>query len=331
MQRLFTSISEPIADFKWQKLFNERWPAYKAWLHTGHPAIDSKIALSALEKYMPEMMGTHEHLCRLVHAEESAISFLTGFQPPAYNSACSQAVSINGPVQLVRNYDYHADRFEGILIKTAWNGKKVIANSDCLIGVLDGMNEDGLTLSLTFGGRMIVGFGFGIPFILRYILEFCSNVKEAVDVLVRVPSHMSYNVTITDKSGIVKTVQIAPDRPAVVTKAAFSTNHQGPVEWAENAGFNETAQRATFLENTLFRRVNGDALTEAFLKPPLYNKQYHKGLGTLYTAVYYPEEGKMEMRWPQNHMTQSFSAFKEEKKIIKLNSNSIPFTTIQEN
>jgi predicted choloylglycine hydrolase len=268
---------------------------------------------------MPEMVPIHEHLCQLVRADEAAISFLTGFQPPEYSSACSQAISTQGTVQLVRNYDYHAARFEGLLLMTAWNGKKVIANSDCLMGVLDGMNEDGLVVSLTFGGRKIVGFGFGVPFILRYILEFCSNVDEAVQVLVRVPSHMSYNVTVTDKSGIVRTIQIAPDRTAIVTDAAFTTNHQGPIEWAENAGFNETAQRATFLENLLFRGIRGDALTRTFLHPPLYNRQYTEGLGTLYTAIYHPIEGMMQMRWPDDRLLQSFHTFKEGTKLIKFN------------
>ncbi|WP_299460513.1 C45 family peptidase [uncultured Microscilla sp.] len=319
MERLFTSISEPIADFKWKKIFNERWPAYEAWLTAHGSVYNSKMSLAALQKYMPEMVGTHEHLCHLVNANEAAVCFLTGFQPPAYNSACSQAVSIQDTIQLIRNYDYHPDRFEGLLLMTAWNGKKVIASSDCLVGVLDGMNEDGLALSLTFGGREIVGFGFGLPFILRYILEFCSNVAEAVNVLLNVPSHMAYNVTITDKTGIVNTIQIAPDRSAVVTNAAFTTNHQGPIEWAENAGFNKTAQRATFLENLLFRGVSGDNLIHSFLQPPLYNTKYFQGLGTLYTAVYNPIERTMQLRWPNDLMVQSFDIFTEEKKLIKYN------------
>ena len=138
MQRLFTSINEPIADFKWQKLYNERWPAYKAWISNSGNTLDYKVAVAALRKYMPEMLHTHEHLCQLVRANKAAVCFLTGFQPPEYNSSCSQAVSTKDRVQLVRNYDYHPGRFEGVLLKTAWNGKQVIVNSDCLMGVLDG-------------------------------------------------------------------------------------------------------------------------------------------------------------------------------------------------
>jgi predicted choloylglycine hydrolase len=323
MQRLFTSISESIADFKWQKLFHERWPVYKAWLDASGTEYNSKVSISALKVYMPELLATHDHLCNLVRADEAAACFLTGFQPPGYASACSQAVSIKGSVQLVRNYDYHADRFEGVLLKTSWNRKAVIASSDCLMGVLDGMNEDGLAVSLTFGGRKIIGFGFGVPFILRYILEFCSTVNDAVKVLISVPSHMSYNVTLVDKSGTIKTVQISPDRKSVVTDAAFTTNHQGASNWAKNKDYNETTTRAVFLKNILDRGMSGDSLTNSFLHHPLYNQNHKKGLGTLYTAAYYPKKGSMQLIWPEHRINQSFDNFTEGKKVIKFNQAEI--------
>ncbi|WP_420316926.1 C45 family autoproteolytic acyltransferase/hydolase [Ekhidna sp.] len=317
MKLKFSSIKEPIADFKWQKLFNERWPAYRAWLKSSDAIADASISVAMLGKYMPEMLDTHDHLCRLVRADDEAINFLTGFQPPVYNSACSQAVTTKGLIQLVRNYDYHPDRFEGLLLMTEWNGKKVIANSDCLMGVLDGMNEDGLAVSLTFGGREAIGFGFGIPFILRYVLEFCSNVEEAIDTLLRVPSHMSYNVTVTDKSGSVKTIEIAPDKSAVVTDDPFATNHQGAIEWAENASFTQTAERSAFLKNILSKGVNGATLTNSFLKPPLHNPTFSGGLGTLYTAVYRPLDGMVQMHWPNDSLFQSFDDFTEGVKTVK--------------
>lgn len=316
MRRYFTSINEPIADFKWQKMFRERWPAYKRWLNTGRHFSDAATAVAALGRYMPEMLPTHDHLCRLVNADELAVAFLTGFQPPAYNSACSQAVSTVNSVQLVRNYDYHVARFEGTQLMTAWHGKRVIANSDSLAGVLDGMNEDGLVVSLTFGGRSIVGFGFGLPFILRYVLEFCSNVAEGIEVLRRVPSHMAYNVTLTDKSGLVRTVELAPDRTALVSHSAFATNHQGAIEWAENGDFNNTAGRATYIEKILKLGYSGEKLTNAFLQAPLYNTRFSEGLGTLYTAVYKPIEGSVELRWPKKQMLQTFDHFTEKYKLI---------------
>jgi predicted choloylglycine hydrolase len=272
---------------------------------------------------MPEMVPTYEHLCHLANADGVAARFLTGFQPPAYISACSQAVSTNDKIQLVRNYDYHPDLIEGTLLMSAWNGKKVIANSDCLVGALDGMNEDGLVISLTFGGRKEVGKGFGIPFILRYVLEFCSNVEEAVEALIRIPSHMSYNVTVIDKSGAFKTVRLSPDRAPLVTDAACATNHQGAVDWPENAQFNKTIERYNYLENSLSDpNLDSENLANSFLQKPLYNTQFTEGFGTLYTAVYQPSEGIMQLRWPNDRMTLSFNDFREENKLIMFDGSS---------
>jgi len=320
MQLHFNAISEPgQPGKKWQKLYNTHWAAYKAWFDSKGAAQvpDLKTSQKALKKYMPEMWPTYKRLCKLVNADEVAARFLTGFQPPAYISACSQAVLTGKEIQLVRNYDYHPDLMEGTQLLSAWNGKKVIATSDCLIGAVDGMNEDGLAISLTFGGRKEVGVGFGIPFILRYVLEFCSNAEEAVEALVRIPSHMSYNVTVVDRTGAYKTVRMAPDREPVVTDAAFATNHQGIVDWPENAAFNKTIERSAYIEKMLTKKgIKAQALADAFLKKPLYNNLFKEGFGTLFTAVYRPAEGTVETRWPSVSVKQTFSDFKEVYKLI---------------
>ena len=99
-----------------------------------------------------------------------------------------------------------------------------------LAGLSDGMNDRGLAISLTFGGRIVRGPGFGIPLIIRYLLESCQTVRDAVDELRRLPCHMSYNVTLADASGDVATVMLSPDRPAMVSAAPWAANHQLGVE-----------------------------------------------------------------------------------------------------
>jgi predicted choloylglycine hydrolase len=126
-----------------------------------------------------------------------------------------------------------------------------------------------------------------------------------------------------DKSGTIKTVQISPDRKSVVTDAAFTTNHQGASNWAKNKDYNETTTRAVFLKNILDRGMSGDSLTNSFLHHPLYNQNHKKGLGTLYTAAYYPKKGSMQLIWPEHRINQSFDNFTEGKKVIKFNQAEI--------
>ncbi|WP_224484930.1 C45 family autoproteolytic acyltransferase/hydolase [Robertkochia aurantiaca] len=324
MQLQFNAVSETgLPGRKWKNLFNVYWPAYRAWLSANgfDYGADLDTSRAALEKYMPEMVPVYDRFRKLVGADTVAARFLSGYKPPAYISACSQAVLSEDEIQLVRNYDCHPDLMEGTLLMSSWHGKRVIATSESLIGAVDGMNEDGLAVSLTFGGRKIVGEGFGIPLILRYVLEFCSNVEEGVAALLRIPSHMSYNVTLIDRSGVFKTVLLGPDRTPVVTDAAFTTNHQLKVDWPENAVFNKTIERSAYLERLLSKKsINGKTLAKAFQKPPLYSSRFNEGFGTLYTAVYRPAEGVVQMRWAKEEMHQSFKSFTEGHKYIRFDS-----------
>lgn len=318
LQLNFSSISENKPGEKWQTLFQKHWPAYKAWFQSkgavNNP--DLLTAKAALKKYMPKFIPTYEKLCELAGNDPIAERFLTGYQPPAYITGCSQAVHQNPP-QLVRNYDYHPNLSEGTLLKSAWNEKQVIAIGDCLWGVVDGINADGLVASLTFGGRKVVGKGFGIPFILRYVLEFCSNVEEAVEVLQTIPSHMAYNIMVLDKTGSHKMLQLAPDHEPVVTDKFISTNHQGKIDWPAHAQFSKTVEREEFLENLLDEEnINNKEIAAAFLKSPLFNTQYKDGFGTIYTSVYHPADGAMELLWQNQQLAQSFSDFTERQTLI---------------
>ena len=96
----------------------------------------------------------------------------------------------------------------------------MLGTGDCLWGLVDGVNDGGLAVSLTFGGRREVGEGFGVPLVIRYLLEVCDDVAAATEVLARLPHQLSYNVTLCDAGGSVATVMVAPDRPARVTAAA---------------------------------------------------------------------------------------------------------------
>ena len=171
--------------------------------------------------------------------------------------------------------------------------------ADCLWGLLDGMNEDGLSVSLTFGGRRVLGDGFGIPIVLRYLLETCATVEEARVTLARLPYSLSHNLTLTDRSGAVLTAYLSPDREPIFRPFPAATNHQGIVEWPEQARATRTIER----EQTIVRlldepSVDADGFVDAFLRTPLFSTAYAHGFGTLYTAVYDVPNAVARIRWP---------------------------------
>ena len=297
----FESVVEASAGARWRCLFDQSWPAYERWfLSDGIGARQTYLAgYRALKKSMPELVPTYEKLCELAGGGDLQARFLSYYCPPAYLAGCSQAIWPGDEPLLVRNYDYAPQLLDGIILSSKWNKHRVTAISDGLFGVVDGINDAGLAISLTFGGRRIVGDGFGVPLILRYVLEFCSDIKQAVDALKRVPCHMAYNVTAIDKSGKYATVLLSPDRAAIVTDSPVATNHQERVEWHRHARATATVERERFLLHRLtLHDEPAETFIGAFLKPPLYSTAYGRGFGTLYTSVYWPARGIAEYRWP---------------------------------
>lgn len=301
MRLNFRAVGEDQPGPKWAGLFTEYWPDYRRWwLREGPEARPTYLeGRRALKQHMPEILPLYEELCGLAGGGDQEARFLSFYCPPPYLSGCSQALWPGAEPMLVRNYDYSPRAFDALTLCTAWQGRRVIGTSDGLWGLVDGINDAGLAVSLTFGGRHVVGDGFGVPIILRYILQTCETAAEAGKVLERVPSHMSYNVTAVDAGRDFVTAYMAPDRPTVLRHTGVATNHQERVEWASHARFTATVERERFLLQRLTLHVDPpEKFIGAFLKPPLYSLAYDAGFGTLYTAVYYPRRFKMELRWP---------------------------------
>ncbi|MCP5342783.1 MAG: hypothetical protein H6901_11260 [Rhodobacteraceae bacterium] len=319
MKIVWRAVSEANPGPTWAGLFHEYWPFYRQWwLGEGADARQTYWnGLQALKKHMPELLPIYDELCALAGGGDHAARFLSFYCPPPYLSACSQAIWPGAEPVLVRNYDYDPRAFERLVLHTQWQGRKVMGTSDGLWGLVDGVNDAGLALSLTFGGRRVVGDGFGVPLILRYVLQTCETTEQAGRALARLPTHMSYNVTVVDAGRRFLTALMAPDRPTQITHAAVATNHQEKVEWDLHARATGTVERERYLLNRLTLHVEPEEkFVGAFLKPPLYSSAFGQGFGTLYTAVYRPRLGQMELRWPRAVWPLDLHAFAPDRRAI---------------
>ncbi len=310
MRCTFEAIREDTPGARWQGLFQLRWPAYQQWfLRDGHRARPSYLAgRRALRQHMPELAGLYQQLCELAGGGDLEARFLSQWCPPSYISGCSQAVWIDpygvaGPL-LARNYDYAPALLEGSWLSTRWLGRQVLAMSDCLWGALDGINEDGLAASLSFGGRTAVGEGFGIPLVMRYLLETASTTAEAVAILQRLPVHMTYNISLLDKHSHWATVFVAPDRPTEVVSRTAVANHQHGVEWQAHARATLSEEREWMLSQGVRKAESADDVLRTLLRPPLFQTAYGRGYGTLYTAAYHPQTLTAELLWPDMRWSQ---------------------------
>ena len=275
------------------------WPAFRHWWQDGPGTRPTAAQTGArLDEHMPELVPAWRRLAEILDNDRGAAAALGLWNPPPFLTGCSQAAVLPGGPALIRNYDWDHRLFDAAVARTAFTGRRVLGMLDCLWGLLDGVNDAGLAVSLAFGGRPQVGEGFGIPLVIRYVLETCGSTEEAMRTLRRLPVHMSYNVTAMDRDGRRATAYLAPDRPAQVTSQAVATNHQGQVEWAPYAAAIRTVERQQHLQKLLDAGSGAaDVVTEC-LRPPLYATRFGEGFGTLYTAEYRPAEGVAAYHWP---------------------------------
>ncbi len=302
-------ITEPTPGPRWKALFDATWPAYRSWyLSEGDAARpDLAEATAMLARHMPELLPTYRQLVELAGDDEVAARMLTMWNLPAFLPSCSQAVLTQPAPVLCRNYDYSPDLWEATIYSSAFTGRKVIGTGDCLWGLLDGMNDAGLVVSLTFGGRPGSGPGFAIPLVVRYLLEVAETAEQAKDLLRRLPIAMSYNLTVIDADGKSFTAFVAPDTEPEFFAAPIATNHRGDEpEYPERAASLQSVPRLNRLAEVVAQQPTPEELGAAFQAEPLYNRNYSKAFGTLYTALYRPKEQVVEYIWPDGSWRRGF-------------------------
>jgi predicted choloylglycine hydrolase len=319
MQICFRAVAEQAPGEVWQACCKRAWPGFEDWfLQQGDAARPSYLECrTAMRKHMPELIPIWQELIELAGGGDRAARALSLWRPTPYIAGCSQAVWSRGDSFLVRNYDYHPDAFEATALHASWQGVRSVSMIDCLWGALDGVNEHGLCVALAFAGSRVVGDGFGIPLLLRYALQQCTDVPSAVALLQRLPSHMKYHVTMLDAAGRSGRLTLSPNEPAQFLATAVATNHGDPVEWQRHAKATQSIERHRVMTRALAsHEEDARRFVGRFLRPPLFQLEYRRGFGTLYTALYRPAHRSVELIWPDTVWTLGVDAFVPAERLV---------------
>lgn len=314
MKLMFRSLEEDRIGTVWKTVFNHGWPGWKEWYlaRRGENPVPIKVCRRMMRHHMPGLERSWDAWVNAVDGDEDVARFLSFWSPPRYLVNCSQVALVDqdGPL-LIRNYDLDPVLNEATILKTSWHGHDVIGMVEGMAGLSDGMNRAGLAVSLTFGGRVERESGFGIPLIMRYVLETCRDVRDAVAAFRAIPSHMSYNVTMIDRTGETATIMLSPDRPAMLKPEPWATNHQLGVEWPRHGRLSRTLERSAYLAEMISRGgQTGVEIAHQFLSPPLHTRQYSEGFGTVFTALYRPDAGTASLAWADGTFhTWGFDSF----------------------
>jgi predicted choloylglycine hydrolase len=208
-------------DDRWADPAREQWPRAARFLTPELLTREGELATrESFAQQMPELVPVLERLTAQLD-EPGAGALLTSVGLRPFFAACTQA-GVDGV--LLRNYDLAPDECERVIFSTHFL-RPVIGMSEGLWGLLDGMNDAGLAVSLTFGGRFVHGPGFSIVIVLRYLLETCETADEALAVLARIPIATARNLTLVDEKRALA-LHVGPDLPPTPLAEPFVANHQ---------------------------------------------------------------------------------------------------------
>ncbi len=312
----FDAVDEPAPGPKWAARWARSWPAYEVWFMArgGDRGPSARDCRAMLEQYMPEIVPVYDRLVALAGGSDRAARFLSTWCPPTYLGGCSLAALSDGDdVRLVRNYDLSPELNEGLMLRTEWTGRAVMGMVEFLWGLSDGINDAGLSVALAYGGRSETGTGFGVTTILRYVLETCDTVDQAVAALARIPSHMAYNIVLADAAGDTASVELTPGGGAKRMPQAIATNHQSGPTQADFPAFTRSFERHNHLARMQSRPAT---LNAKFLQSPLLQDRYAEGFGTLFTAEYDPIARSLGLTICGSRWDQTLGAFKEGQKQV---------------
>ncbi len=324
MTLTFDAISEETPGPKWKARWDRSWPAYEAWFlaRGGDQGPSADQCRAAMRRCMPELLPIYDRLVLVSGGSDRAARFLSTWCPPTYLGGCSLAAIADGnDVRLVRNYDLSPELNEGLLLRSAWSGRPVMGMVEFLWGLSDGINSAGLSVALAYGGRTETAVGFGITTILRYVLETCDTVDEALTALGKVPSHMAYNVVLADAAGHTASVELAPGGGIKVMPRAIATNHQSGPESADRPAFTRSFERHAHLTRL---SAHPRDLNLHFLKPPLLQDRYAEGFGTLFTAEYDPKACTIGLTMQGERCVQALDDFRETRRVVDYSTHAEP-------
>lgn len=193
--------------------------------------IFGKESLDICETYMPDLC---EEIRGLAEGLEINYEYFASWLMTVYGfnnlHGCScVAVKYSDGILFGRNSDMFKElkkTSQSIFVNpTGFN--KFIGHSTGLVLMEDGMNEHGLCVGMNFLVTKYRKPGINTGMLVRYLLEKCTNVNEAIETIKSLPISSTQNIMLADANHNIAVVESSPCKIEVRTSETFlvSTNH----------------------------------------------------------------------------------------------------------
>lgn len=253
-------------------------------------SVDIEEARKAYNTYGPglweELIGLSDGLKMPL---DQVLRDFGGYRVPSPRGGCSTIVTNE---YIVRNYDYHPKTYEGryVFYQPTDQGYATIGPSQRIVGRMDGMNEQGLSMAYNFMHRKKPGKGFICHAIGRIVLENAKDVPEAVQLIKEIPHRHSFSYMLADKQGKQITVEASP-RKIVTRETPLCTNHFLLLTEENRRFVAESEGRLQAMEQFWHQDLTIEQAYGLLNDPKkgVFVEDYQSWAGTIHTTAYLPK------------------------------------------
>ena len=172
------------------------------------------------------------------------------------------------------------------------NSYSFIGNTTAFIEMEDGINENGLACALTFVYPVNINYGLNAGMLIRYILEKCRDIDEALNFLKEVPISSSQNIILADKNSNIALVECNCNKKHIIKNDyLFITNHFVSKEMIKyNTKLKDDVyshERYTTLKNAFINnKYNLDFSKDLLSGKYGFLCQYNNEIDTVWSSIY---------------------------------------------
>ncbi len=198
---------------------------------------------------------------------------------------------------LARNYDDAPSSVENEFLLISPEGSfRSFGASAGYVERLDGINERGLAVSLTFGaGYPAKEFGIGAAMLQKIMLDKAENVNQALEIFTKAPYVTPNNIMLADASGRALIIESSAGKHRIRQADGLlvcANSYQDPEMKDQQKLKNPTtAWREKQVERSKNSLSNEEAMMDLLTSDfpnGLFEPYFTDGLGTLWSVIYTP-------------------------------------------
>ncbi|QKY70728.1 C45 family peptidase [Lentibacillus sp. CBA3610] len=262
------------------------------------PVIDVDNMKAIYRSFAPHLLDELEGLADgLKIPWVKAAALFSGYNLPKVGAlGCSAMLT---DTYYVRNYDFSPDLYDGYF--SLVQPEEAFASAGYNLQVLgrhDGVNQHGLVAGLHFVSNHGYTTGISAWTAVRMVLDTCSTVPEAIDMLKAIPHAACYNFSIGDQGGSA-VIEASPDDVVIRRDQSFLTcvNHfqNESLQNKNGPDFTHSVDRHTYLQTMDGKKLPQEEAFDHFRSnaSPLFYTDYDDLFGTLHTFSYGYEDSRI--------------------------------------